>query len=344
MNSLNTQESEFPNADASQGKARMTRVLVVGSDTREELELLGRIRHAAGLPAGALSSSKDLDECDLVVVKDTPALRNAAMRILSLRPALQLWVADQHGTLRDGRMENAPPLDGHAIGQRLASLPATVSLVDAVLLASGRKQVTRLLRERQRSRMGRLLLSVQHHPYMLMDFHNDQAIVLGRQREGVAAIAAYLGEAFNTLALQELSAEQYQLLAEEKPRQPMRPLLWQMAAHGTWEELDARLQRDERVRVLRWPDFRVLGNQHDGFRLSSLLLKKACTVQECVSLLEMDEVEVRAFIYAAYLCGYAQLEPPAATSASAPVVSPVARGGSLLARMWRSVRARAGDK
>ena len=154
----------------------MTRVLVVGSDTREELELLGRIRHAAGLPAGALSSSKDLDECDLVVVKDTPALRNAAMRILSVRPSLQLWVADQNGVLRDGRIADAPPLDGPAIGQRLAALPSTVSMLDAVLMASGRKQVTRLLRERQRSKVGRLLLSVQHHPYMLMDFHSDQII------------------------------------------------------------------------------------------------------------------------------------------------------------------------
>ena len=322
----------------------MTRVLVVGSDTREELELLGRIRQAASLPADAVSSSKDLDECDLVVVKDTPALRNAAMRILSLRPSLQLWVADQHGGLRDGKLDDAPLLDDDTIGQRLTSLPRSPALLDAPLLATGRKQVTRLLRQRQRNKNGCLLLAIHHQPYMLMDFQTDQSIVLGKQRDSTAEIAAHLGDMFDAIGLQELSTQQFQLLAGEQPRQPLRPLIWQMAERGNWQELDQQLEQHARIKLLRWPDFRVLGNQHDGFRLSSLLLKKPCSVQECVALLDMDAAEVRGFVYSAYLCGYAQVEPAEPGSVVTPAPRCTPSGGSLLARMWRSVRSKAGER
>jgi hypothetical protein len=47
------------------------------------------------------------------------------------------------------------------------------------------------------------------------------------------------------------------------------------------------------VKLLRWPDFRVLGHDHDGFRLCSLLLKRACTVDECAMLLDLPAAAVR---------------------------------------------------
>ena len=96
--------------------------------------------------------------------------------------------------------------------------------------------------------------------------------------------------------------------------------------------------RGASVKLLRWPDFRVLGHDHDGFRLCSLLLKRACTVDECAMLLELPAAAVRDFIHAAYLCGYAQLQ-------SAPVAPMTAVRGSgpgtdngLLARLWRHLR------
>jgi len=89
------------------------------------------------------------------------------------------------------------------------------------------------------------------------------------------------------------------------------------------------------VKLLRWPDFRVLGHDHDGFRLCSLLLKRACTVDECAMLLDLPAAAVRDFIHAAYLCGYAQLQ----AGTAAPIA---ARGNGpdsgLLARLWRSLR------
>lgn len=323
----------------------MTRVLVVGSDTREEHELLCRLRQAANLPMDALSPSKDLDECDLIIVKDTPALRNAAKRMLSVRPTLQLWVADQHGVLRDGTVEHAMPLDDLTIESRLSLLPATRRFIDAPPLAIGRRQITQLLRNRLQNREGRLLLSIHGQPCLLADFETDQAVVQAVPKDPQLSVEAYLGELFDQLMVQELTVEQYQMLSDGRARQPLRPLFWQIAKHGShWDELDKRLEENERVRIVRWPDFRVLGNQHDGFRISSLLLRKPCSVNECGQLLDVEPASVRSFVYSAYLCGYAVLEPALSTSVKVTVGNNVnSTGGSLLARMWRSVRRKVGE-
>ncbi len=79
----------------------------------------------------------------------------------------------------------------------------------------------------------------------------------------------------------------------------------------------------------------MLGHDHDGFRLCSLLLKRACTVDECAMLLDLPPAAVRDFIHAAYLCGYAQLQ-------AAPAVPLAERAAGadngLLARLWRHLR------
>jgi hypothetical protein len=145
-----------------------------------------------------------------------------------------------------------------------------------------------------------------------------------------------LADAFERLQLDALTPARLQALAGERPRQPLRPLLWQWAQRSRhWQALDERL-RGASVKLLRWPDFRVLGHDHDGFRLCSLLLKRACTVDECAMLLELPAAAVRDFIHAAYLCGYAQLQP-------APATPMMATGGirtdnGLLARLWRHLR------
>jgi hypothetical protein len=85
----------------------------------------------------------------------------------------------------------------------------------------------------------------------------------------------------------------------------------------------------------------VLGHDHDGFRLCSLLLKRACTVDECAMLLELPAAAVRDFIHAAYLCGYAQLQAapatlmmvqvaPAPTTACSPACGGTCAGASAM--------------
>ena len=320
----------------------MARVLVVGSDMQGERALLQRLRSAASLTADAVSTCRDLDECDLLVIRDTPALRNAALRMVRERPRIQLWVEDQQGQLREGERANGPVLDDaaieHALRHMVDSTPAAP--IDEPCTARGAKAITRALRESLNARQGHAVLALDGTAQVLLDFVQDQMVVPA----GVPAehLAQDLSDAFESLSLHGISARRFQKLAGERTRQPLRPLLWQWGQRPDhWQDLDARLQRHARVKLLRWPDFRVLGRQHDSFRLCSLLLKRACSVDECASLLDVSSEAVRSFVHPAYLCGYAALE--AVPQDAAPARSaPAAGGGTLLARMWRSVRQRSG--
>lgn len=320
----------------------MTRVLVVGSDSREEQALLQRLRHAASLPVDAVMTCTDLDTCDLLVVRDTPGLRNAARRMVSTRPDLQLWMQDDRGQLHDGLADTAALLDNDAIERALNRSSPRIGVPDAPFLASGSKQVTRILRRRLQEKAGYALLSLQGQPQLLIDFEHDQAVPMYVHPGEGPTLAQQLGDLFELLALQDLGRERYLQLADTLSRQPLRPVLWQMAQHGDhWTDLDRRLRQHAQVRLLRWPDFRVLAHQHDGFRLCSLLLKKPCTLEECSRLLGIEVDPVRAFMRSTYLCGYAAIEVPTETYSREPV-SAKAGAGTLLARMWRSVRAKAG--
>lgn len=215
---------------------------------------------------------------------------------------------------------------------------ASTTRIDEPRIAHGAKAITRALRERVPQRQGHAALLLGDAPRMLLDFTLDQIVV----PEGVpaASLAQDLSDRFESLSLHGLSERRYLELAGLLPRQPLRPLLWQWGQRPAhWQALDARLRRGARVRLLRWPDFRVLGHQHDSFRLCSLLLKRASSVEECATLLEVPEEAVRGVVRPAYLCGYAALEDPA------PLPAPLRTGtgsATLLARMWRSVRQRGG--
>ncbi|AWB80191.1 hypothetical protein I5V32_19540 [Stenotrophomonas maltophilia] len=315
----------------------MARVLVVGTDIQGEQALLQRLRLASALPDGQVRRSQDLDDCDLLVIRDTPALRNAAQRMRQQRPRLQCWIEDIGGQLRDGD-GHQDVLDDGAIGRalrrmQLAPEPLVMQTPAPIRLADGAHAITRLLRERLPLRQGQALLGDAGEPLLLMDLEHDQAVLL---QEPAAALVERLADAFEGLQLDALTPARLQALAGERPRQPLRPLLWQWAQRSRhWQALDERL-RGASVKLLRWPDFRVLGHDHDGFRLCSLLLKRACTVEECAMLLELPAAAVRDFIHAAYLCGYAQLQ-------AAPATLMMAAGGTrtdngLLARLWRHLR------
>jgi len=308
----------------------MARVLVVGTDLQGEQALLQRLRVASALPDGQVCRSQDLDDCDLLVVRDTPALRNAALRMREQRPRLQCWIEGSGGQLREGHGRQ-DVLDDGAIGRALRGMQGSAEPAP-IRLADGAHAITRLLRERLPLRQGHALLGERGQPLLLLDLEQDQAVLL---QEPAAVLVERLAQGFEHLYLDALSAAQFQALAGTRARQPLRPLLWQWAQRSRhWQALDERL-RSAAVKLLRWPDFRVLGHDHDGFRLCSLLLKRACTVDECAMLLELPPAAVRDFIHAAYLCGYAQLQ----AGTAAPIA---ARGNGpdngLLARLWRSLR------
>lgn len=315
----------------------MARVLVVGTDIQGEQALLQRLRLVSALPDGHIRRSQNLDDCDLLVIRDTPALRNAAQRMRQQRPRLRCWIEDIGGQLRDGDDHQAV-LDDGAIGRALRGMqrppePPVVQAATPVRLADGAHAITRLLRERLPLRQGQALLSDAGEPLLLMDLEHDQAVLM---QEPAAGLVERLADAFDHLQLDALTPARLLALAGDRPRQPLRPLLWQWAQRSRhWQALDERL-RTASVKLLRWPDFRVLGHDHDGFRLCSLLLKRACTVRECAELLDLPTAVVRDFIHAAYLCGYAQLQ--GAPAAPALTVRAAGNDSGLLARLWRHLR------
>ena len=204
---------------------------------------------------------------------------------------------------------------------------------------TGSKPLTRRLRQQLWAKSGHALLSLDGQPRLLLDFAHDQGIPLSANiAASPASLAHVLGEGFGRIVMQALPAERFETLAKHQFHQPLRPILWQIAQQGgDWQDLDRRLFRHARIRLLRWPDFRLLAHQHDGFRLCSLLLKRACSVEECRQLLDLEAATVQAFVRSAYLCGYATVETPEGAGTATSLKS-VPSGGSLLARMWRNLR------
>lgn len=316
----------------------MARILVVGADIEREQALLRRLRRVAALPEGRVRGCRDLDDCDLLVIRDTPALRNAAANLLRGRPRLHCWVEDQHGRLLGG--ESGEELDDHAIASALhgMQLPVAATAHAATMLpelARGSHAITQVLRQRLPLRNCQLMLKRQAQPLLLLDLAQDQAQAQNADGE---LLMDTIVEEFDALSLHEVAGTPLQMV-QERPRLPLRPLLWQWGLRSNqWHALDHRLRQGAAVRMSRWPDFRVLGHDHDGFRLCSLLLKRAHTVQQCAGLLDLPDVVVSSFVHAAYLSGHAQLEEVPAAIAYGGSTSPP---GSLLARMWRSMRGRA---
>ncbi len=313
----------------------MARVLVVGADVRAERALLERLQRLAGLPEGRLSSCRGLDECDLLVVRDTPGLRHAALRMALQRPGMPFWIEHEDGGLVDGHAREGIALEDRQIERVLCDIatasPAMALQGDSECLARGAKPVTRELRRRLRDRQGRTRLVLGNGQDLLLDFNADTVAAPGAT--DARELPAWLGTGLDEARL-EIPAPP---APENVPRLPLRPLLWQAGQHGDhWRDLDAKLAGGAVVRLSRWPDFRVIARQPEGFRLCSLLLKRPASVRDCAGMLDLDSELVRHFVHSAYLCGYASLQP-----LDTPVTPPPPSrdgGSTMLARMWRSLR------
>lgn len=204
----------------------------------------------------------------------------------------------------------------------------------------GSTAVTQRLRQHLLRTSGYAALSLDGCTKVLLDFAGERAFLplLAEAVASSAPLARTMGENFDRVVLEELSCSHFAALASDGLHYPLRPFLWQVALHNdAGSDVDEPLSNGARVRLLRWPDFRLLGHQHDGFRLCSLLLKRSCTLTECQQLLDLGDGAVRTFVRATYFCGYSMIEPPRADEARTPPAAS-SRGGVLLARMWRSLR------
>lgn len=105
----------------------MTRVLVVGVDVDTERILLERLHRIAGLPVGSLQACRDLDECELLIVRNSPGLRNAALRMRQTRPQMHLWVEANDGALLNGTDDALPALSNEQIVSVLTASNVSVA-------------------------------------------------------------------------------------------------------------------------------------------------------------------------------------------------------------------------
>lgn len=304
----------------------------MGSDVQTEVALMRRLARIGALPAGSLAMAYEQDQCDLLLIQDTPASRSAGTCLRQGRGERPLWLIDGGGRLSDPARGTAP-LGEAAIRQVLQALFAARADQHAPAADAGQPPFAQQLRQRLAARSGQAVLSLDGVPILQLDFATATARALHNARRA-DNLPGLLGSGFERLLLQPVAPAA--ALAEDGPRLPLTPLLWQTALRMRMvPRLIEPMTESTALRMTQWPDFRVLAHRHDDFRLCSLLLKQASTATAAADLLEIEPGAARAFFNAAYLSGHASLEeismlpPPAAT----PV-----RARSRLARLWRGMR------
>lgn len=309
----------------------------MGSDVQSEMALLQRLQGLSGLPGDSMALSYDLSDCDLMVVSNTGAMPQAARRMVSRRPELPLWLLDQDGALRDALRAPHTPIGEQKIGDVLRGLHG----LDAVGDRMGTHDFVDAMRQHLATGTGHGVVMLDGNDVLFLDFAKGWAVPAALTRLTAERFTAWLGTSFPKLKLHATSADRFAEAAAHATRMPLAPLLWQTALRMQANPvLIAPLQEETALHLKHWPDFRVLGNRHDDFRLCSLLLKRACTPRECSHMLGIDPGAVRAFFNAAYLSGYASpvAAPPRDSGKSTAAAGD--KGGSVLASMWRSVRDR----
>lgn len=347
------------------------RVLIMGTDMPVEHALLQRLQalspasmpetSTSALSRPAISSCDDLSTCDLLIVRGSSAMSRVGLRMAQTRPSLAFWILDDDGSLHDGRSAGRAALGNDDMFAVLARVAATVSDPHADRVPAARaptpptqaatianaadtsrdddaSPIAGRLRERVATGEGLATLARDGQALLLLDFDRRLAApVAGIDKD----IAGVLAADFHRLRLQPLSARDFNTSASAAQSMPLAPLLWNIALRidGPVPLLDP-MDRRTVLSLRQWPDFRALAHRHDHFRLCCLLLKRPSTTAEAADLLELDAATVDGFFNAAYLSGYAEVSRPAPASAPSASAAPSARkrGGSALARMWRSVR------
>lgn len=186
-------------------------------------------------------------------------------------------------------------------------------------------------------------ISLNRRELFLIDVSRNRAIVGAAGPSAIAVLKHALVTNPRALAIESISVGRFERVSRCYASVPLLPMLWRaiMEDRGYSEHPLAPLTARTRLKLSRWPDFRVLAHRHEDFRLCSLILKRPFTVAECSALLDIEPAHVQAFFNAAYFTGYAsQVEetpsPPAGPPHRPRRGNPAA--AALLARMWRIMR------
>jgi hypothetical protein len=93
-------------------------------------------------------------------------------------------------------------------------------------------------------------------------------------------------------------------------RHPLHTLLWHIGLNSFPGELAWWLQRDDRYRLVRWPNFTTLAHTPDHVRMTSLLGYASLTVDELAEQANVAPAEARRLVTAFSLMRILRSESP----------------------------------
>ncbi len=139
-----------------------------------------------------------------------------------------------------------------------------------------------------------------------LDAKDDRMMTTAPAPIALALLHKLLADEHPPLRLAPVTHEMFMQRATVSSNLPLRPTLWNVGLAAT--RLDRPMQpltMDMKLRLRRWPDFRILAHRHDHFRLCALLIKQGASVQACCEILDLPPRQVQSFFNAAFLTAYA---------------------------------------
>lgn len=167
-----------------------------------------------------------------------------------------------------------------------------------------------------------------------LDAKNDRMMTTAPAPIALTLLQKLLAEEHPALSLAPVPQDMFVQRATVSSNLPLRPTLWNIGLAATrLDRLMPPLQMDAKLRLRRWPDFRILAHRPDHFRLCALLIKQGASVQACCEILDMPQRAVQSFFNAAFLTAYAF----PVMGEDAPVRPSPTDG---LVNLWRQLRIR----
>ncbi len=139
-----------------------------------------------------------------------------------------------------------------------------------------------------------------------LDAKNDRLMTTAPAPVALTLLRQLLSKAPPPLRLAPVSEEAFVQKAFVSSNIPLRPTLWDIGLQTAGQgRLIEPLPMEARLRLRRWPDFRILAHRPDHFRICALLIKQGASVEACCQILDMQAHTVQAFFNAAFLTAYA---------------------------------------
>ncbi|MCI1147747.1 hypothetical protein MOP98_18880 [Stenotrophomonas maltophilia] len=167
-----------------------------------------------------------------------------------------------------------------------------------------------------------------------LDARNDRMMTTAPAPITLTLLQRLLRDEDPPLSLVPVTQDVFMQRATVSSNIPLRPTLWNVGLSTADHNAPMpTLHESAKLRLRRWPDFRILAHRPDHFRLCALLIKQGASVQACCDLLDLPRRTVQSFFNAAFLTAYAF----PVVGEDAPVRPSPTDG---LVNLWRQLRIR----